>query len=232
MKQVLMGSVVLLGLSVVPAAASTFNFTVSNAFGTGSFGTVTTTDLGPQAGSTDTVQVTIDMTPNYIVETGNLNSHVAVAFSLAGGSIDQASLGTLNPSQPAGTWTALSHQTATTSSGWVNQPFSFFNDAISGNCGNGASTGGCGSTLSFDIVNFAGFLAATNTFNGQSIYASVDIYDLVSKSTGAVGLTIAPTPTLFSATPLPGAIALFGPVLGLAFLGMRKRRRSCGGASA
>ena len=89
-------------LAAAPAKAATF--TVSDAFGTGSFGTATAVDLGATTGSTDTVKVTIDMSPNFILDTG---SHWPLTFSLTGtGRIDASTLNTLNPGDATGTFTA------------------------------------------------------------------------------------------------------------------------------
>ena len=177
-------------LAAAPAKAATF--TVSNAFGTGTFGTATAVDLGATTGSTDTVKVTIDMSPNFVLDTG---SHFALTLSLTGtGRIDGSTLNTLNPGEPTGTFTAQTHDTTAP---YSNSPFGNFTDAIAGACGSGSSSGGCGSTLVFDILNFAGFTAATSQFGTppQNIFAAVDIFQSGCTGdgcTGAVGLTAAP----------------------------------------
>jgi hypothetical protein len=86
-----------LALTLAITKADALEFTVSDAFGTGNFGTITATDLGAQAGSTDTIHIVIDMTSNIILNTGN--GHVPLALSLLGaGRIDPLSL-----NDPAGT---------------------------------------------------------------------------------------------------------------------------------
>jgi hypothetical protein len=204
------------------ANANTFNFTVSDAFGTGNFGTVTTTDLGAKPGSTDTVSVSISMAPNFILDTGG---HYPLTLSLLdGGRIDQASFNLVNG---VSVYTAQPHDPA---AGYDNDPFKGFTDAVAGSCGSGGSTGGCGSLLSFNVINFAGFAPATTLYNGQSVYGAVDILraNCTGACTGAVGLVGNPTPTPFAAVPgpllgsgIPGLVAACLTMLGL----NRSRRR-------
>jgi hypothetical protein len=195
------------GLSSAAQASTfsfgTYDFTQSNAFGTGSFGTVTVSDLGG-----GTAKIDVEVNPDFIIETG---SHFAFTFSLAGGTVDTSSFNStrfsLDAPPPAG--------------GYTNDPFKFFTSAIDGACGNGGTTI-CGSSLIFDVKNFAGLIAATNLFNGQTIIFAADIFEpqgvCQQKScTGVVGAV---------ATPIPGALALLAPVLGAGFVALRRRRRA------
>jgi hypothetical protein len=203
--------------------ANAATFDLSDFAGSGPFGTITGTDLGPQVGSTDTALLQIDMAPNVILDTG---SHFLLTMSLDGtGRFDQSSIVLTQ-----GSATVEAHNPA---GGYANPPFGQFTDAIVGSCGNGSSSGGCGSTFSIDVTNFQGFDAATNLFNGSSVFAAVDIFlsgCTGDTCTGAVGADVNPTPTPFGATPLPGAIWLFGTGLfglmgaGVGFKGRRKQK--------
>ena len=118
---------------------------------------------------------------------------------------------------------------------YANSPFGLFTDAITGNCGPGGSAG-CGSTLVFDVANWAGLIAATNLFNGAMIFAAVDILNTACKAatptascTGVVGLTsdITINP-LTPPVPLPATVWLFGAGVGGVALLMRRRKRTLG----
>ena len=221
-------------LAGVPAKAATF--ALSECCGTGPVGTMTGADLGAQAGSTDTVRITIQMAPNFILDTG---SHFAATFSLAGtGRVDGTNLDTLNGGSPPNFFDTNTHQTVLANE-YSNSPFGKFRDAITGHCGSGASSGGCGSLLVFDIINFQGILAATNLFDQPpaggptvSVYAAVDIYNQSTGYTGAVGLTAVPEITVLEnppgGTPIPGAVWLFGTVLagGAGYGRWRKKRKA------
>lgn len=215
-------------------AGQAATFTLSNCCGTGPFGTVTGVDLGPQAGSTDTVRITVQMAPQWILDTG---SHFAATFSLVGtGRVDGTNLDTLNGGNPPNWFDTQTHQTVAANF-YSNSPFGEFSDAIKGNCGSGSSSGGCGSTLIFDILNFQGFAAATNLFDQPpaggtlySVFMAIDVIDrdgAYSGQTGAVGLTLAPEITpLGTETPIPGAVWLFASgAAGFAAL-LRRRRKT------
>jgi len=157
------------------------------------------------------------MAPNVFVDTG---AHFPLTLSLTGGGvINQASLGPLFTAQPH------------TNAGYTNPPTGFWNDAVAGNCGSGGSSGGCGSTMSFLIDNFGGFVAATQPFQGFQVYAAADIL-LANCTGGCTGVVAAPgilTPTLFSAVPGPvagaGLPGLLAACFGLFFLARRRRHR-------
>jgi hypothetical protein len=206
------------------SAANAATFTQSDFSGVGTFGTIFATDLGPQSGSTDTVHIAIDMSPNWVIDSG---SHFALTLSLIGtGRIDQSTVTTTQ-----GVLTVQTHQT-NVANFYSNSPFGDFSDALAGGCGSGTSSGGCGSTLDFNIINFQGFAAATDLYNGLSIFAALDIGERSCNSagvctvtgTGAVGLSggLSVTPQL-AETPLPAAVWLFAS--GLAGFGALMRRR-------
>ena len=228
MNKVILGAAVAAAmLAAVPAKAVTF--TVSDAFGTGNFGTATAVDLGAQSGSTDTVEVTFQMSPNLILDTG---SHFAATFSLIGtGRVDGTTIDALNGGDPPDYFETNTHQT-TLSNEYSNSPFGKFTDAISGNCGSGSSSGGCGTKLVFDIINFQGFAAASSLYGtpGVSIYAAVDMFKngcTGDGCTGVVGLTAPLVPTPFSTTPLPAAIWMFGSGMGgIGLLFARRRKQA------
>jgi hypothetical protein len=156
----MLAAIPLLVLAGVPAGAATFN--LSGCCGTGPFGTATGVDLGAQTGSTDTVEITVQMSPNFILDTG---SHFAATFSLVGtGRVDATNLDALNGGNPPNFFDTNPHQTVAANF-YSNSPFGDFSDAITGNCGSGSSSGGCGTKLVFDITNFQGFAAATNLFD-------------------------------------------------------------------
>ena len=156
--------------------ASAVEFTLSKDVplpASGTYGSATAVDLGG-----GTIRVTINMDPNLILDTGN--GHMALTLSLLGaGRIDNSTIDALNRGLPADTYNALAHLAI---ADYKNSPFGDFTDAIAGNCGNGSSSGGCGSTLVFDITNFAGFAPATNMFDPPpaggptfQVFAAVDI---------------------------------------------------------
>lgn len=224
MKKLLLLAAVAL-LAAAPAKAATF--TLSECCGAGPFGTAT----GAFLANGTTAEITINMNPNYILDTG---SHFAATFSLVGtGRVDGTTLDTLNGGNPPNFFDTNTHQTVAANF-YSNSPFGKFSDAITGNCGSGSSSGGCGSTLVFDILNFQGFAAATNLFDQppaggalSSVFMAVDIYDKANGYTGAVGLSLAPQITPFgSETPLPAAVWLMGSVLGGGGLLLRRRKKA------
>ena len=212
-----MGMLAGVALLVGCGAGQAATFTQSDFAGTGNFGTATATCLDAAC---DQVGVSVNMDPNVLLQTG---SHFLFSLSLAGsGFIDATSI------QLAGTNIEVLDHTSPAS--YQNGPFKTFSDGISGDCGNGGSSG-CGSTLSFTIDDFSGFLFATQPFNGQNIIAAADVLltDCEGGCTGPVGLTGDLTPTPFivpGETPIPGAVWLFGGGLGLvAMLGGRRKRK-------
>jgi hypothetical protein len=208
-------------LAAVPAKAATF--TQSDFAGTGSFGTATASCLDA---SCDQVGVNVSMTPNILLQTG---SHFLFNLSLAGsGFIDATSIDLAQGTNI----TVLTH---TSPASYSNGPFKFFSDGISADCGNGGSSGGCGSTLSFIIDNFSGFLFATTQFNNMNIIAAADVLltDCTGGCTGPVGLTgdLVPTPFI-TPTPLPGAVWMFGAGMGGLALLMRRKKKIAAQAAA
>ena len=224
MKRLMLVAALLAGPALA-TPASAVQFTLSNAFGTGDFGSAT-------AFYTDatTVHVDITMAPNFVVDTG---SHWALTLSLLGdGRIDGSSFNKVNG---VDVFTAQPHLAV---ANYSNSPFGMFTDAVAGACGSGASGQLCGGSISFNILNFEGFGAATTLFDpppsGGStfpIYAALDVFmptPCTGNCTGVVGLTNELKPTEFSAVPgpiagagIPGLIAGCFGLLGLA----RRRRR-------
>ena len=201
------------------STAGAVQFTLSDTFGTGMFGTITATDLGPQQNSTDTVRIDINMSPNFVVDSG---SHYAVVLSLLGtGRIDPNSLS--NPP-----FSVETHLTGTINkdNGYKNASFGFFSDAISGTCTSGGHP--CSDMLSFLITNFQGLAPATGQFNGNTIWAAVDITQVINGvntgNTGVVGaagnFTPISVPGPIVGAGLPGLI-----VAALGMLGLSCRRR-------
>jgi hypothetical protein len=216
----MLAAIALLVLAGVPASAATF--TVSDAFGTGNFGTAT----GVFLANGTTAEITVQMAPNLILDTG---SHFAATFSLTGtGRVDGSTLDALNGGNPPNFFDTNTHTVPAT---YSNSPFAKFTDAITGNCGSGSSSGGCGTKLVFDILNFQGFTAATDLYGspGQSIFMAVDIFEhgcTGDNCTGAVGLTSQLVPTPFSSpTPIPGAVWLFGSGIAGAATLLRRRKK-------
>ena len=201
------------------AQASTFNFTLSDGHGSGPFGEVTTTDLG--GGST---KVEVDMSPNWLIEGGG-DSHHSFTFSTSlEGTITGLTAG----------FTALDYTNPPTGNPhpkYDNNPFGLWTWAIDGVGCATAGTGGCGSTLEFTISGYGDFIAATELFNGISVFAAVDIYQLSSGQTFVVGLGDNPTPQQQEnppGTPIPGAVWLFGTVLagGAGYGRWRKKQKA------
>ena len=209
-KLLLLASVAL--LAAAPAKAATF--TQSDFAGTGNFGTASASCLDA---SCDQVGVNVNMDPNILLQTG---SHFLFNLSLAGsGFIDATSIDLAQG-------TNIQVLTHTSPASYSNGPFKFFSDGISADCGHGGSSGGCGSTLSFIIDNFSGFLFATTQFNDMNIIAAADalLTDCTGGCTGPVGLTGDLTPTPFAVpTPIAGSGPLF--ISGLAGLWALMRRR-------
>jgi hypothetical protein len=161
------------------------------------YGIVTVTDLGGGL-----VQIKEEMAPNYILNTGN---HLALTFNLAGsGSIVAGSLPSLFSIATPGPFS--------------NPPYGSFTDGIAGDCGNGASSGGCGTTLTFNFKDFSGLIANEFLLGGvlTSIFFASDIANIAgSGATGVVGAGG------IVQTPITPALALFGA--GLVGIGMLKR---------
>jgi hypothetical protein len=176
--------------------------------------------------SCDQVGVNVNMDPNILLQTG---SHFLFNLSLAGsGFIDASSIDLAQG-------TNIQVLTHTSPASYSNGPFKFFSDGISADCGNGGSSGGCGSTLSFTIDNFSGFLFATTQFNNMNIIAAADVLltDCTGGCTGPVGLTgdLVPTPFI-TPTPLPGAVWMFGAGMGGLALLMRRKKKIAAQAAA
>ena len=175
----------------------TFNINVSPDIGSGTFGTITVTDL-----LNGTARVTETITdPNFIINSGN---HTPLTFYLVSGTINAES---------------VSSPYSIDTSPFTNPPFSdklSFNAGIDGPGCTGGSSPGCGTTLSFIIDGYGGVLGQDYTSGGvtSTIFFATDLSNPTRGVTGAAGATLL-------ATPIPPAVALFG--LGLAGIGLLKR---------
>jgi hypothetical protein len=225
MKRLMLVAALLAGPALA-TPASAVQFTLSDAFGTGDFGSATAFFK-----DATTVHVDITMAPNFVVDTG---SHWALSLSLLGtGRIVESSFNLVNG---VDVFTAQPHLAV---ANYSNSPFGKFTDAVAGACGSGGSSLLCGSSISFDISNFQGFGAATTLFDpapsGGStfpIYAALDVFmptPCTGACTGVVGVTNDLNPTPFSAVPGPiagaGIPGLIAGCLGLFGLARRRRRR-------
>jgi hypothetical protein len=186
-------------VSVSPSAADTYSFgtydfTQSDAFGTGSFGSVAVTDL-----TGGTAHFVVDVTPNFLLDTGN--GHHLFALSLAGGSIDASSI-------------SSSHISLASGGPFGSSPFGNFTSAFDADC----TQGNCGPTLgtsfSFNVLNFAGLNVATNKYNGLDILFAEDISraDCRSDCTGVVGAPVSAVPGPVVGAGLPGLALAFGGI--------------------
>jgi hypothetical protein len=143
------------------ASATQYLLQYSDAFGTGSFGTVDVT------GDSSSLHFVIDVTPGFIVDTG---SHYAVAMNLSGSG-----------------FALLNAPGFTLSTGGLSSaPFSGFNVALNCTtaCGNGGSAPHPGSPLTFDITGTGLGVLAANDYNGHTINFAVDV---LRNTTGVVG---------------------------------------------
>jgi hypothetical protein len=213
------GSVIAIAAPTVGNATTysfgTYNLTLSDAFGTGSFGTVTVADLG--SGVAD---IAVNVDPNFIVDTG---SHFPLTFSLAGGAVDATSFSNNHFSL------------ATTLGPYANSPFGDFTSAIQSDCTTGANPN-CrsdnGHAFDFHVTGFTGLNTASNLYNNVAILFAVDIFNTtctVTKSnscTGAVGASTQVTGGGNQGqTPLPAALPLMGTILGAGYIASIWRRR-------
>jgi len=130
------------GATTLNAAQSlgTYQFSLSDAFGSGNFGTVTVSTV-----SGSTVDIAVNVAPNFFLDTG---SHELFTFSLvAGGTVDTSSL----------TGTGVSHFTVTGPvAGVSNPPFGNFTWEITSNCTQGSCGSTNGQSFDFHVLNFAG----------------------------------------------------------------------------
>lgn len=202
---------------------TTFNLTLSDAFGTGSFGTVTVSDLGGGVAN-----FAISVAPNYLVDTG---AHSVLTFDplfSAGGAVNSIS---------------NSHFTVSGPGSYANSPFGNFTFKIESDCTTGANPtckAANGQGFSFHVTNFTGLSSATSQYSGKDIFFALDIFNTgctktaTNDCTGVVGATLTQHSDINppTHTPLPGAVWLMGTVLG-AGAGVRawRRRRKAPAAS-
>ena len=197
-----------LGLTSLPGQATTYQFgtyflTQSGAFGTGSFGSVTVSDLGGSIAKID-----VEVAPNFLLDTGG---HFAFALSLNGtGHVDPTSFNS-------------GHFSLVSGSSFMNSPFGNFNTAIQANCTQGNCGPTLGSSLVFNVLDFAGVNTATDLYNGLGILFAADIYKggcTGSNCTGVVGASASAAPGPIAGAGLPGLIAACSTLIALA----RRRR--------
>jgi hypothetical protein len=212
MKRILFATTMILAFWPLagPANADTATFgdydlTFSEFAGTQEFGVVHVTGSGTDA------HVVLDVSPNWIINTGG--PHQPLAFNLVSGTISNV--------QDSTRFAASGANGAS--------PFGNFTNTIDGvGCNNGGSGNppGCGfSTLSFDVSGFGGF--SSNSYQGNLIYFAADILAISpdctgSACTGNVGGGIDPVPGPIAGAGLPGLVSACFGMLG--FNRWRKRR--------
>jgi hypothetical protein len=182
-------------------ALGTYQFSLSDAFGSGNFGTVTISSLGGTK-----VDIAVNVSPNYLLDTG---SHELFTFSLATG-------GTVVPGSLTGT--GVSHFTLSGPVSPVgNAPFGNFTWEITSNCTQGNCGPTNGQSFDFQVQDFAGIVSATSQYNNQDVWFASDIsrYGCTGDGcTGVVGAVLLPGGRQGGETPLPAAVWLMGTILG------------------
>jgi hypothetical protein len=213
---VLLASPTVSGATTLNAAQSlgSYQFSLSDAFGSGNFGTVTISTV-----SGSTVDIAVNVSPNYLLDTG---AHEVFTFSLvAGASIVPGSL----------TGSGVSHFTIQGPVASVgNPPFGNFTWDITSNCTQGNCGPTNGQSFDFQVQNFAGIKSATSQYNNEDVFFAADIYKggcTGDGCTGVVGATfLSVTNHQGGETPLPAAVWLMGTILGGgAGVGAWRRRR-------
>ena len=203
--------------TLTPAQSfTTFNLTLSDAFGTGRFGSVTVSDLGGGVAN-----FAVNVAPNYLVDTG---AHSVLTFDplfSAGGAVNSIS---------------NSHFTVSGPGSYGNSPFGNFTFKIESDCTNGANPtckAANGQSFSFHVTNFTGLSSASDQYNNLDIFFAVDIFKAVNcigECTGVVGATLATSRDGENppGTPIPGAVWLFGSVIagGAGYGRWRKKRKA------
>lgn len=181
-------------------ALGTYQFSLSDAFGSGNFGSVTISTV-----SGSTVDIAVNVAPNFFLDTG---SHELFSFSLgAGGTVDTSSLSGVGASH-------FAVQGPIAPDG--NSPFGNFTWNITSDC----TQGNCGSTngqsFHFHVLNFAGIASATNQYNASDIWFASDVSEANCDTgcTGVVGAVLLPGGKQGDETPLPAAVWLMGSILG------------------
>ncbi len=214
-------ALVLAGLDT--ARADTLNCQSSNGYcslgSNGNYGSVTVTGLG-----TNTVDITYSLSVGDIADPAD----ASVVFDITGAT-GATVLNNSNTSDYFG-WTFFGSQDAFIGSQQIdaddgNAAYGIFSGGASCNDGNG-----CGQKVEIQVTGSHLELGSTGGY-----FAAIDTENTVcdrdgwncNTETGAVADATDPSPT-----PLPGALPLFGTVLGAGFLGFRQRRRKVGAAVA
>jgi hypothetical protein len=178
---------------------------VSSGFnaGTGPFGFVGVSSSG------GTLSFDVEVDPNFIVHTGNASKpSVAFALSNTTGNFDN-----IVPDASVST----AGFTGFKGGPFSNGSFGGFNYGL--NCEiQGGTNGGCGNSLTFDIVNAGTLVPGKNNVTSDTIWFVVDIFSKATGRTGAVAAVLQPV-------PIPPAVLLFGTALiGVGVLGRRRKK--------
>jgi hypothetical protein len=221
MKRTILAAVLLAGTAFA-SPASAVEFTLSQDLtlpADGSFGSITASFTNM---AMTNLHVVVDMSPNWLLDNGN--GHFTLGLTLLGtGRIVESSF-----NNPGGVdlFTALAW-----GGNYDVNPYKGFNTGVEGACGNGASTGGCGSLLSVDITGFQGFGQSTDAAH---VFAAADILNregCTGGCTGSVATGLNPTQ---QSLPVPGPLAgagipgLIAACCGMFGLNWRRRRKNLG----
>jgi hypothetical protein len=149
----------------------------------------------------------VESSPNSFLNTG---AHHTFTFNLSTTTGIIANIvtdGALSFSQVSGT-------------SFGDPPFGNFDYAI--DCSGTKGNSNCGNSLKFTVLNAGSLLPSTGD---STIFFAADISSSANGNTGVVGATL-------TTTPLPGAVAMFGPVLGAGYFLTRQRKRRAADSAA
>jgi|SRR5271166_4900977 len=173
-----------------------------------------------------------------VVDINTLKTSATITYTLTTGLIDD---GILNDPDAtfsmtgASSWSAVSNDSSVTWSNVSNgtmdplgfnlngaDPGSAFGSFAQGVVCSNIVLGTCGNVLTVTVLGTN--LGVTTNSNGY--FAAIDTVLAIDPLTSPDGAVAT------SATPLPGALPLFGTVLGAGFIGLRRRRRTALSAAA